>query len=365
MTFTGPWTEDRAAAAEARVQSDLEFVCDVVRSALGPRMVALVLVGSYARGEGGASMCGEVRAFNDYDLVVLVRAGSLASVRGSLEALSSVCEARCGVSVDLWPVALETLARLPRTLFWFDVAQGGAKVLFGPSDVLAAVGTRHGECPPIEEAARLLANRAAGIALSRLGGRWGASAIRARHAHKAVLAVGDALLLGSRKYRIGLAERSALVRTLCFGTEAYGDLPDMYDDALAFRRGPERWLESHGPDVSEWNDRVVARVSEWHLRFERWRLGPIDSPLEYGARTSGIYRDSEELRGPRAALSAVLWGLRERRASSAHPRELLARAAVAIAYTDRPSLDRACLRTLGVGLRDALPALERLVQRGG
>ncbi|MBL8683736.1 MAG: nucleotidyltransferase domain-containing protein [Myxococcales bacterium] len=365
MNVAGPWTEDRVDAAEARVERDLEFVCDAVRSELGARLVALVLVGSYARGEGGVSMDGEVRAFNDYDLVVIARAQDLSSVRRALPSLALRCEERCGVSVDLWPISRETLANVPRTLFWYDVALGAAKVLVGPNDVLAPVRARRDEHPPVDEAARLLANRAAGIALSRLGGRWASPLVVARHAHKAVLAVGDALLLGSRLYRAKLGERAANVRTLCDSTEVYGELPDMYDDALAFRRGPERWLAAHGAGVSEWNARVVARVSEWHLRFERWRLGPIGSPLEYAARTTAIYRDSDELRGPRAVSSAALWALRERRLSAAHPRELLARAAVAIAYTDRASLDRACEATLGVRAGRALPALERLVQRGG
>lgn len=365
MNVAGPWTEDRVDAAEARVQSDLEFVCDAVRSELGARLVALVLVGSYARGEGGASVDGEARAFNDYDLVVIARARDVRAVRRALPALAARCEERCSVSVDLWPIPLETLANVPRTLFWHDVSLGAAKVLFGPSDVLAPVRARRDGHPPTDEAARLLANRAAGIALSRLGGRWASDLVRARHAHKAVLAVGDALLLGARLYRARLAERAANVRTLCEGSDVYRALPDLYDDALAFRRGPERWLAARGSDVSEWNTRVVALVSEWHLRFERWRLGPIGGPLAYAAQTTAIYRDSDELRGPRAASSAVLWALRERPARVAHPRELLARAAVAIAYSERASLDRACEATLGVGVARALPALERLVQRGG
>jgi hypothetical protein len=363
------WTADRCPRAEARVSRDLSLITAETVTALGSDLEALVLVGSYARGEGGVSETTEgVRAFNDYDLLCVVPAGAMRRARAALPAVAARCEALVGVSVDLWPITAEAIAHAPRTLFWLDAALGGARVLAGTDDVLAPLSGRSVRELPMDEAGRLLANRAAGLALSRLGGRWASPALWVRHAHKAVLACGDALLLGARVYVPGLSARRDALAAICANDGPHADLPMRYADALAFRRDAGRWSPPHQESLSSWCSSVVTRVSEWHLTFERWRLGTPLDPVGYARWTGAVYPESEELRslrGRAAALQSALRGVVRGRIE--HPRARLARAAVGLAYADDHDLPRLCETLLPGGATNdgARTALERLVHAGG
>lgn len=367
------WTESAQPDAEARVTRDLAIITDAVRAALGDGLVALLLVGSYARGEGGVIRDAHgVRAFNDYDLVCVVEASSLRQAKQSLPAVAQRCEHACEVSVDLWPITRASLDHAPPTLFWLDVAMGGVAVLDGDRTVLERLGPRGPRTVPLDEAARLLANRAAGLALSRLGGRWAEPVVLQRHVHKSVLACGDALLLATRQYAPSLSVRSARVRALATAVDGLDALPDAYDDALCFRRDPAQWTPPAGASVPEWGARSVALVSSWHMRLESWRLSTTLDPVTYARFSAPLYAESADTVGPRAwAASARLamrqWreGSRSSLAALRHPREKLARAAVALAYCDDASLDAQCDAHLGLPPRRALAALERLVQCAG
>ena len=119
-----------------RVERDLATITARVRDAFGKDLVTLLLVGGYARGEGGAVGDGpEAAAFNDYDLVAVVREVTPAITAIAASVGASLSE-RVGVEVDLWPMSRDAIARPPATLFWLDVALGGVKVLCGDESVL-------------------------------------------------------------------------------------------------------------------------------------------------------------------------------------------------------------------------------------
>jgi predicted nucleotidyltransferase len=365
------WTSDGDPIAERRVREDLDWITREARAALGSSLVALVLVGSYARGEGGVQSSPEgVRAFNDYDLVCVLEARAMLGAKPVLHALSERGEARCGVAVDLWPMTRAGIARAQASLFWLDVALGGARVLAGDASVLDPVRALTARDVSMDEAGRLLANRAAGLALSRLGGRWAEPLVVARHAHKAVLACGDALLLATRTYAPTLAARGEALERLCAGLAGYEALPALYRDAIAFRKDPSRWAPFDGEPVSKWNTRVRSLVSLWHLRFERWRVGAPTDPMAYAAWRAALYPQSEDVHGARALAAGAVASLRRGGRvdpwfAVKHPREQLARAVVAIAYCDDEDLDSACKSTVGTQADRALAPLEQLVQRGG
>jgi predicted nucleotidyltransferase len=384
------WTVRGERPAEERVREDVAQITEAVRASMGDRLVALVLVGSYARGEGGVVQSPKgPRAFNDYDLLCVLDARPTAGQRAALRSLGALLEERREVSVDLWPITRADIARAQKTLFWLDVAMGGARVLYGDERVLDPVRAMGERDVPLDEAGRLLANRAAGLALSRLalrgqrarpaseraanastGSRWAEPLVVSRHTHKAVLACGDALLLATRRYASALQRRSDELSRMCAGDAALGALAALYREAMAFRLDPTRWRPPHGQSVSEWNSAVLALVSNWHLRFERWRVGTPESAVEYARWRGPLYPHSGDVLRPSAMVVGVLSAWR-RRAMVApwrlrmHPREQLARAVVAIAYAPESALDAACSETLGVGVDDALAPLEQLVQSAG
>lgn len=385
------WTVLGEQQAEDRVREDVAQIMETVTAAMGSRLVALVLVGSYARGEGGVVQTDRgPRAFNDYDWLCVFDARPTAAERSALRALGTLLEERRGVSVDLWPITREQIARAPKTLFWLDVAMGGGRVLYGDASVLDPVRAIRQRDVSLDEAGRLLANRAAGIALSRLAlradkrqppmsalavhaqgsSRWAEPMVVLRHTHKAVLACGDALLLATRRYASTLGERSAELARICAGDTVLGPMVALYREAMAFRLDPLRWRPAHGQSVSDWNTEVLALVSNWHLRFEHWRVGTPESALQFTHWRRTLYPNSVDVTRTSAVLVGLVsaWRRRARPASwllSMHPREQLARAAVGIAYASESELDSVCRSTLGVAVDQALGALEQLVQSAG
>lgn len=376
------WTASGDALAEERVQDDVAHITESVVASMGSALVALVLVGSYARGEGGVVQSAHgPRAFNDFDLLCVLDGSPTAAQRSALRSLGAALEERRGVAVDLWPTTREGIAHAQRTLFWLDVAMGGARVLYGDERALDPVRSIRERDVSLDEAARLLANRAAGVALSRLATsprnrhgeiarRWAEPAVVARHAHKAVLACGDALLLATRRYANTLQQRLAHLTAMCAGDDTLGELPSRYREALAFRLDATGWAPPRGQSVSDWNTDTLALVSKWHLRFERWRVGVANDALAYTQWRRSLYASSRDVQRSVAALTGALSVLR-RGAMIApwrlrmHPREQLARAAVGIAYAPESELEYVCHSTLGVGVDDALVSLEQLVQSAG
>jgi hypothetical protein len=100
------YTPDGDAAVELRIDSDQQLIAAAVMAAIPePHFRALVLIGGYARGEGGfLHVNGKPEPYNDYDYFVVVGGMNRAGVRAlksTLLELGHVLTARVGVEVDL------------------------------------------------------------------------------------------------------------------------------------------------------------------------------------------------------------------------------------------------------------------------
>jgi len=359
------------AGDDAHIRIDLRYVAREVSSALGARLVALILVGGYARGEGG---CVEgptgLRPYNDYDLVAVVR-GRAASAHAPLHEVAARCSARVGVEVYLWPISDRLAAAPPPTLFWLDVALGGARVLVGSPGIIDGARGIQPRDVPLSETARLLGNRAVGLALSRLAPRFDGAAVR--HVHKAVLAVGDAKLLVLDRYRGAVRQRLAELQRFATAPSVGAELVRRYAEAVAFRERPDRYARAPGPEASAWYASAVERIGAWHLELEALRAGTPTDPHGYATFPRPMFGELPDVGGARALAASLYAAARLSLPASpwvGHPRERLARVAVALAYGPRhgPTRDHAA-RLLGVDERatDAAlrEALVRLIPFGG
>ncbi|WP_437640426.1 hypothetical protein [Sorangium sp. So ce854] len=360
--------------AEMAIARDLASIAASAEELLGPRLGGLLLLGGYARGEGGAvERAGELGPFNDYDLVAVVRGRAAGPhERARLRALGHALAQRLGVDVDLLPLSEDDLPRLPPTLFWLDAALGGVRVVMGPPALAGRLPRLSPRRVSLDECGRLLMNRAAGLALSNLEPSAGNDERLARHGHKAAFACGDARLLACGRYRPSHVEKLAELERL-EGSPAVGaDLVAAYRDAVAFRARPDRWRPPGG-DLAAWYARLRALVARWHLDHEAWRAGAPADPRAYAAFRGRLFRDLPDVRpgaAPLAALRAALEGAAPLLPYVGHPRERLARAAVPLAYApDDPASRAAAERLLGVpaGAPDVVlrERLRALVQRGG
>jgi len=317
-----------------RVRRDLELATSLARAAFGSELVALLLVGGYARGEGGAMGDGpDAASFNDYDLVAVVRRVDAVAHENSRE-VSRIATERVGIEVDVWPISAKAMKHPPATLFWLDVALGGVVVLDGDEAILAGARKIDARAVPLEEAARLLVNRATGLALSRLEGASADPLRTAMHVYKAVLACGDARLLAASAYEGTVRRRGRRLEALAAAGLAPEALASAYCEAADFRLRPHRFVAPI--DMDAWLDAWRVRIAEWHAAFETYRLGAKLTIADLVRRHAPLY--PKRVDGMRFGLPAALRAAVKGRATLfpyvGHPRERLARASIALAYLD-------------------------------
>jgi hypothetical protein len=357
--------ESVAAPVPSRVETDLAQVSTSLSAALGPTLRAVLLLGGYGRGEGGlVERNGELGPFNDYDVVVVVeRTGP--GLRRRLEALGRQLGGTIGVDVDLHAIGRRRLERPPRTLLWLDAALGAVRVLAGDPGVLAGLERLTPRRVPLAEGGRLLANRATGLALSNLEAGSEPRVRAARHAHKAVLACGDVLLLAVDHYAATMTARLERLEALEGAPAIDAGLVAAYREALRFRERPDRWVP-HDGDFRRWYASTCRDVGRRHLAFESWRVGTPRSVLGFAAFSGRLYRDADDLRPALAVLAhlrASLRGAAPVWPYLGHPRERLARVAVALAYGEgQPGCRTAAARLLGLSESTDAVLRKRLVR---
>jgi hypothetical protein len=237
--------------------------------------------------------------------------------------------------VDVWAASERELSEPRGRLLWIDAALRGARVIAGDPRVLSPLEAFGARAAAGEEIARLLANRATGIALSRLAADAGRhdGATATRHVAKAWLATGDALLLLVDRYEASIGERLAQLRRFAaIGAPSARAIVAGYEWAVATRAA----AEDSSLTPAELHD-AAARIWRAHAAIEAHRLcvPGFASPDDYASLASRIYRDLPDvppaarlLAGARAAARGLVpW-----RRAGAHPREALARAATLLAF---------------------------------
>ena len=157
----------RDARADAAVGTAIGRCLGLLRERLGHRLRALVLTGSFARGEGSVvALAGRWRVLGDIEFLVIVPRGrdyrDLRPVLGGWSRGLSAELAAGGLAVELefGPVEEAYLRRRARpSIFVHDLRTHG-RVVAGPADLLARIPSFDPHDIPREDAVHLLFNRA-------------------------------------------------------------------------------------------------------------------------------------------------------------------------------------------------------------
>jgi len=201
------FTQHPDPRADEIIQQHMTCIVDEVLGAVDD-VEAIVLTGSFGRGEGGVVADSErrYRPVNDYD--VLLVGGTVPNAqRGPLHDLGAALAAEFGtdfVHFSAWP---RVDPRLPLTLANYDVIHG-SRVLWGPATILDAAPRFAAASIPLFEGVQLLFNRMAGI-LTALGRTRGGSAAEYldHQVMKALIAIGDWYLLRAQAYAVSYRVR--------------------------------------------------------------------------------------------------------------------------------------------------------------
>lgn len=269
-----------------RISGDLNHIVQRVVGMLGREVEAVYLVGGFGRGEGGAHrLDGQIAPANDYDIAIVVNVSLLRRRRLArmLNDLATDLAAELSVKqVDLALFTTGDLKRLPCTIFGYELLHGH-QVLYGDMVLPDIAPALEAQAIPLVEGARLLFNRGAGMLIAaRYFSHLSPLAVPEIHRRnflvecsKAVLAMGDCVLLLSGHYHYSYSQRLKVIGTVDLSrlpVKVTSELISMYRDALNFKMSPD--FESYGrrPYVNWWFQ-IQSSYENFYRQFERHRLG--------------------------------------------------------------------------------------------
>lgn len=246
------FTSQTDPSADAKVQSHMDAIVSRVRQRVGA-VDAIVLTGSFGRGEGGIykNGDGDWHAVNDYDVFVVSQkdcSHELKALSDSLAKELALDYLDLGWSDGQW-------ANWPLTVANYDLKYG-SQVVAGDGSMLDRLPAYASAELPIYEAVKLLLNRTAGL-LTGLRGEMltGTSLTTDQHRYlcnqiaKAQMALGDSCLIRwggyDASYRLRLERFTALAAGAGVADEAAELVKQGYNFKLL-------------PDYSVHSDAVAA-----------------------------------------------------------------------------------------------------------
>ncbi len=321
-------------AAEARVAQDLSRLGTGIDSEVGDVLRALVLLGPFARAEGGIRLRGGEPCAADpgYEVLALVRHAPQRQQR-PLTMMAATWARLLHARVVIRAIALDELRGVPNTRPWFHAARGQALTLAGNPTLLSAIPSRPSPQLRWDEPLFALCEALAPLALCGLEAPDDAAAAVAP-LQRAVLACGDALLLQRGLYAETLAARAAALDA----ARASATLRAAYSEAIAWSSRPDRW-QPHGASLSAWVEDTRRALADRYLEQEAWRVGSARKLLRYVLHREPLYAEPGTGRHGRLAGALSRWSGAP--AWAAQPRERLLRASVALAFAPRSPVARA------------------------
>lgn len=329
-------------------------------SSLGSaRPQALILGGSYGRGEGGVARRadGQPCFYNDLDYFVFTPQPRDRGLQQAVHEWERRETEQMGVEVEAKCLSLSQLRDGLDSIMFFDLVLGH-RVVLGPEDFLQPYRTQLSpqQIAPLE-ATRLLWNRGSGLLFARLDLAQGIHLEQVhRNQNKLELALGDALLALRGRYQPTVRARQIELERLA-GVDP--ELQARYAQAVAFKLAP-----SPAPGLEQLQRRQQELTELWRkifLELESARLGqPLHSAERYIQLKSRLFPDSSVARN-------LLLGLRDRLRRGGglqprwdYPRAALQRALLAL-LEPQPNFSQV-RQFLGAG-SGSLPAAVQLYRR--
>jgi hypothetical protein len=255
-TATGPrFTVDGSPELEQHLTLTCARIAAGVRGLIpAGRLEALVLGGGYGRGEGGVWRTADGdRPYNDLEFYVFLRGNRHLNDRRyarSLHVLGEILTPQAGIDVEFKIASRRELERSGVSMFSYDLLSGHRLLIGRPTFFDGAVHHRIGEEIPLEEATRLLMNRASGLLfarerLERARFTPNDADFVARNIAKAQLGGGDAVLTALGQYHWSVRERQRrLERFARVEVDRFTALRRHYAAGVDFKLHPSRSTET-------------------------------------------------------------------------------------------------------------------------
>lgn len=278
-TTDAQFVADPDPQVETFVEQDLARAIEAILAEYGPAALhGIYLVGGFARGEGCALVReGQVELISDYDLVIITKepAGdrNARTLRGRLESILRA------PFVEVWVSDGEHLRSRPPMIAFYEMRSAYRTLWGDPEGLRSALPYIDPAAIPLEDGSRTLANRFASLLWAYLRTCDPAPPSDTERAQcnyqavKAILSLGDAFLLATRRYHHSLVERVRRIAELA-GEDIDRELRQAYPDAAAtkLRPGSGDGLLTNWDVRSRWEWLTDICTRNYEL-YERLRLG--------------------------------------------------------------------------------------------
>lgn len=282
---------------DAKIEHDLGFIRQAILEILGARAKAVLLTGAFGRGEGGVEVSASgTRIINDYDIAILLNAPNqwrylrlFREYHRPVEALAERLARELQMKqVDLVLRPLSYFAGHPPLKIENYEVRNGHRLLHGDTDPCEHMPDWRAEDIPLFEGTWLFRNRGLGLLIAAAYlDKDGQVAESDREnfvieCTKALLAIGDSVLLLHRQYHFSYAERARRAATLPWDEIPDGKkLQSHYLEALHQKLRPD-FDKIANRDLAAWWTEIGNRFDQFFRYYEAQRLGQeFDNWLAY------------------------------------------------------------------------------------
>jgi len=238
---------------------------------------ALILIGGYGRGEGGIVLeDGKYRPHNNLDLLYIYN-GKISStlVDQANTQLQEISE-KYGIGIDMSALNKQKVLRLNGLVVSYDM-RFGHRTLLGDSTFLKEHEAFSVYNINAADARQLLVNRGTLLLINRVllnkpSLEKSEKKLIIKHAIKAIIGYGDALLYFNNAYHWSYAQKQVNMSKL---ENIDKSIHDLYSQAILFRFMPDydTYLKK---DLKAWNTALINTLSTIHLECEKLNLSDND-----------------------------------------------------------------------------------------
>lgn len=236
----------------------------------------LLLIGGYGRGEGGVEvdpLLNQEQPHNNLDLLLITdHPRHIPSLHRKLLQPLQALNQSMPISIDLSIVSHDQIRRSPPLVLWYDIKHGH-KTIFGNPTLMDTLRP-HDSVQHIApwDMRNLLTNRATLLLINdHLCQLQPTQDHRTliRHAIKAIIGVGDALLFFLGDYHWSYLEK---MQRMARRDDVDPSFRQLYQQAASFRLRPD-YSAFQSLDLHHWLARIRTSLEPIHRQCESFRLG--------------------------------------------------------------------------------------------
>ncbi|QOR61944.1 hypothetical protein ACM66Z_00170 [Sulfurovum sp. ST-21] len=271
---------------------------------------ALILIGGYGRGEGGIVLeNGKYRPHNNLDLLYIHNGNiSTETVELANSKLQDISK-KYDIGIDMSAISKQKLMRLNGLVVSYDM-RFGHRTLLGDSTFLKEHEAFSLYSIDPADVRQLLVNRGTlllinRVLLSKPLLTKNEKKLIIKHAIKAIIGYGDALLYFNNAYHWSYAQKQVNMSEL---KNIDKSIKDLYSQAILFRFMPD--YDSYlTKDLKAWNDTLIRTLSSIHLECEKINLSENDLNWENYFKKALEYK-SYSHQSLRQKVKSCLYGIK-------------------------------------------------------